>query len=197
MNWLTTQLARLQRFGDLATDSFDVAQTELRRLRYASAQDALRSLDVSIDSKVPLEPYFILVENVESAVVRAERATPASPGRPLPLAFTLALDDGKGTVLYLPEDNLPTQSLQLFDLVDQRISRIRADGTFDETHAQIYTVNAQPPSRCSDGPCQEWGEACGGGCECQKREVAGSILASVLPTHFISGPGHTYTLVCE
>jgi len=197
MNWLTPQLARLQYFGDLTPDSFDIPQTGLQRLRYGSVQDALRSLGVSIGSEIPLDSYFLLIEKAESASARAEHAKPADDGRLLPLAFTLALDDGNGTVLYLPEDNLPTQALQFFDLVDQRISRIRADGGLSETYAQINTVNAQQPVRCSDGPCQEWGEACGSGCECRKYEVAGSALSSVLPAHFISGPGHTYTLVCE
>lgn len=196
MNWLTTHLARLHYFGDLAHNSFDTPEPGLRFLQYASIRDALRSLDVGIDSEVSLDPYFLLLEDVESAAVRARRATPAGRGGSLPPAFTLALDDGKGMVLYLPEDNLSTQDLQLFGLTDQRISRIHADGRLGETYAQIYAVNAQPPGHCSDGPCVVWGQACGDGCVCQKYEVD-SALSSALPVHFISGPGHTYTLVCE
>jgi hypothetical protein len=196
MNWLTASLARLHYFGDLARDGFDTPERGLRLLQYGSVRDALRSLDVGIDAEVSLDPYFLLAEDAEQAAVRAGRATPAGRGRPFPPAFTLALDDGKGTVLYLPEDNLPTQDLQLFDLIDQRISRIHADGSLGETIAQIYRVNAQPPGRCTDGPCEVWGQACGDGCECQKYEVT-DALPSALPAHFISGPGHAYTLVCE
>jgi hypothetical protein len=196
MNWMTTQLAGLHYFGDLASDSLDTPEPGLHVVRYTSVRDTLRSLDVTIDSEVSLDPYFLFVEDAESAATRAERATPAGRGGPQPSIFTLALDDGKGTVLYLPEDDSPTQDLQLFSLVDQRISRINASGGLGATYAQLDTVNAQPLIHCSDGPCQAWGEACGDGCECNLYEVS-EAFSSALPAHFTAGPGHTYTLVCE
>ena len=196
MNWMTTHLAGLHYFGDLAREGLDTPEPGLQLLPYTSVQDALRSLGVTIDSGVLLDPYFLFAENTESAAARAGRATPAGHDRPPPSTFTLALDDGKGTVLYLPEDDSPTKDLQLFSLVDQRISRIRASGELGETAARLDTVSAQPLMSCSDGPCRAWGEACGDGCECNLYEVSNS-LSPALPSHFTSGPGHSYTLVCE
>jgi hypothetical protein len=193
---MTTQLAGLHYFGDLASDSLDTPEPGLHLVRYTSVRDTLRSLDVTIDSEVSLDPYFLFVEDAESAATRVERATPADRGRAQPSIFTLALDDGKGTILYLPEDDSPTQDLQLFSLVDQHIARIRAGGRLEATYAQLDTVNVQTPIRCSDGPCQDWGEACGDGCECNLYEVS-DALSSALPAHFIQGPGNAYTLVCE
>lgn len=196
MNWLTAQLARLQYFGDLAQGALDALEPGLRILPYARVHEALNGINVSIDTYSPSDPYFLLAERVESASARAGRAAAISAERPLPPTFTLALDDGKGTVLYLPEDHLPAEELQLFVFLDQRISRVRLSGEFSDSYARPVITNIQPLLRCSDGPCQVWGQGCGKGCECQKREVTDAV-SSRLPEHFISGPGHTYTLVCE
>jgi len=196
MNWLTAQLAQLHYFGDLAQGGLDAPEPGLRILPYVGVYEALRGIDVSIDADSSLDPYFLLAEDVEFASARAGRAVAVSAQMPLPPTFTLALDDGKGTVLYLPEDQLPTEDLQLFVFVDQRISRVRSGGEFGESYARPFITNIQPLLFCSDGPCQVWGQACGEGCECRKREVTDAVY-SRLPEHFISGPGHTYTLVCE
>jgi hypothetical protein len=196
MNWLTARLAQLHYFGDIAQGELDTPEPGLHILPYARIYEALRGIDVIIDADSSLDPYFLLAEDVESASARAGRATAVNAQAPPPLNFTLALDDGKGTVLYLPEDQLPAEDLQLFVFVDQRISRVRSSGEFGESYARLLITDIQPLPRCSDGPCQVWGQACGEGCECRKREVTGAV-SSRLPEHFISGPGHTYTLVCE
>ena len=196
MNWLTAQLARLHYFGDVAQGGLDAPEPGLRILPYTRIYEALRGIDVSIEADGSLDPYFLMAEQVEFAAARAGRATAVGSERPLPTTYTLALDDGKGTVLYVPDDQLPEEDLQLFAFINDRISRVRSSGDFGASYARLSIISPQPLLRCSDGPCQVWGQACGEGCECRKYEVADQV-SSRLPEHFISGPGHTYTLVCE
>jgi hypothetical protein len=63
----TTQLAGLHYFGDLASDSLDAPEPGLHLVRYTSVRDALRSLDVTIDSEFSLDPYFLFQNRATSA----------------------------------------------------------------------------------------------------------------------------------
>jgi hypothetical protein len=198
MNWLTSQLSQLDYFSDLMGGSQEFAGRGLRRLPYSAVTTALVGRQVPVSANIPLDKYFLLAEDAESAAKRVQSAVPVNAELPLPKTFTLALDDGQGAVLYLPEDQEQPEDFQLFSSVGPRISRIRVTGNFQPTSAQLLFVVDDPElERCPDGPCANWGDECGPGCICTKFEVhGGSPLLSALSKHFTSGPGRTYVLRC-
>jgi hypothetical protein len=201
MNWLTDQLAQesliipgLARMARVERDP------GLRLVHFGDVVAAMAPFDrggVWWRRRV-LTNSFLLVEDEEAAQNRLDAAADAAE----PLTshpFTLAVADGSGTVLYLPEDTELPASLQLFVENGPRLTRVRALGAFGSTYAVLEAVDAvELDTRCTDGPCSVWGAGCGDGCRCEKQEQiaeTGSAAIGSLAARF--GPGRVYGLKCR
>lgn len=181
MNWLTTQMARLQSFGELHGNASDVAGSNLRRLWLKYLGEALRGIGVELElANIPdgirwqLDNSHLFTEDALGAERRIDRAQAISFDNLKTeevLLFTIALSDGQGTVLYLPDDtNSENEDVQLFSVDDHgHISRWHLTGNL--TPSSAYLTNARLAEHigaCSDGPCLEVNQGCGGRCVCCK-----------------------------
>lgn len=197
MNWLTSRLSELNDFSDFARSRLPTPDRSLGLIPFTVVREALSNYRLTIEGEFTLDPYFLLVEDAGPAAARAARALPARPGIQLPLTFTRALDDGAGNVLYLPDGLGPAADFQLFSIEDQQLSRVRAGGQLDAQSARLRGFEPPLETPCADGPCPDWGAACGDNCECMKFEVERDYLAmSSLPSRFLTGRGRTYELRC-
>jgi hypothetical protein len=197
MNWLTSRLSELNTFSDLARSRVPTPDPNLGLVPFSLVRGVLSNYQLNIESEFSLDQYFLLVEDAGSAAVRAAQALSAPPDVALPPTFTRALDDGEGTVLYLPDGLRQTTDFQLFGIIGQQFSRVRASGQFDEQSASLRDFDPPRQASCSDGPCAVWGTACGDDCVCMKFEVERDQHAvASLPSRFLSGGGHTYELRC-
>lgn len=199
MNWLTLRLSELNAFSDLARSRLITFDPSLRLVPFSVVREALGNYRLTIEGGFALDRYFLLAEDTESATARAASAVSAPAGVELPSTFTRALDDGSGTVLYLPDGLRRSPDFQLFSVAGQGLSRVRVRGQLDDQSALLHTF--EPPARvpCSDGPCPKWREICGNRdrCICMKFEdQRDSFAMSVLPKRFVLGPGRTYELRC-
>ena len=104
MNWLTEQVFRLPS-GLASLDALAEPQngSTLRRVDYPTLVESLRPVVASIRvsrAARRLRSTFALLE--DSAAAEARFAAAEARG-PLPSAFTLAIDDDSGSVLYIPD----------------------------------------------------------------------------------------------
>jgi hypothetical protein len=196
MNWLTSRLSELNSFSNLARNRLLGPDPSLGLIPFSAVREVLSNYPITTEGDLSLDPYFLLVEDADQAAARAARALPARPDIQLPPTFTRALDDGAGTVLYLPDGLRGSADLQLFGITGQQFSRIRVRGRLDERSARLQDFEPSRQALCSDGPCAAWGEACGNDCQCMKFEVDRDRHAmEALPSHFLTG-GRTYELRC-
>jgi hypothetical protein len=70
---------------------------------YGLLRETLGASRLSIDGDFSLDQGFLLAEDATSAAERASGALAADREVQPPATFTLAIDDGAGTVVYLPE----------------------------------------------------------------------------------------------
>lgn len=197
MNWLTSRLSELNAFSDLARNRLPAPDPGLGRVPFSAVREVLSDYRITAEADLSLDLYFLLVEDAGPAAARAGRALPAPPDIQLPPTFTRALDDGAGTVLYLPDGLRQSADFQLFSITGQQFSRIRIRGQMDERSARLQGFEPSGQARCPDGPCAVWGGSCGNDCICMKFEVDRDHLAiETLPSHFLRGRGHTYELRC-
>jgi hypothetical protein len=197
VNWLTSRLSELNAFSDLARNRLPTPDPTLGLIPFGVVLEALSNYRLTIEGEFSLDPYFLLVEDAGPAAARAARALPAGPGIELPPTFTRALDDGAGTVLYLPDGLRQAADVQLFSIRAQQFSRVRVRGQLDLQSARLRGLDPPLKTPCADGPCADWGAVCGDDCECMKFEVERDYLAMVsLPSRFLTGPGRTYELRC-
>jgi hypothetical protein len=196
VNWLTSQVSELTSFADLAGRGLSTPDPTLRQVPYDAVREILGSRSLVIDGDFSLDQGFLLAEDARSAAERAARAVTADPGMAPPPTFTLALDDGAGTVVYLPEGLRHSADLQLFTFAGERLSRFRVRGRFDARSARMSRLEGVAPTACPDGPCVDWGQVCGAGCICNKFEVDEQLASIDVAPQFRLRGGHTYELRC-
>jgi hypothetical protein len=199
MNWLTTQVDRRRiGIGRLEPLALEQRGTSLRVVPYQQLLTILsaRMGDSDGRDRPLVEGGFALLE--DAVIARARHELAEASWAPPPDLFTMAIDDGSGSVLYLPQDtDTGSETLQLFMFspwegsglsrtTGPRLARLRGSGSFSDEYAIVETVEVVEPGACSDGPCAEWGEGCGEGCRCHRFE---------LPTP--SEGGRVYGLVCR
>lgn len=176
MNWLTARFAEFESFRDLYDNSSQFSNSPMRQLPLKYLQDALRSSGVEVTfDRVQEQSHnaYLYVEDEISATRRIERARPTYIGDERgiePLRFTTAINDGRGAVLYLPDDDTDDLDIQLFAAGRlERIARLQLSGEITPSSADLSRARLVAPEVCSDGPCADWGEECGGdGCRCHK-----------------------------
>lgn len=172
MNWLTGRVEEFGTLGLLAEVAERSADSTLRLLPYDALMEILH-LEVQVDDqgREQLGAAFALLEDADSA---GRRIAQAVETRVLSGLYTLALLDGSGGALYLPEDGATgSATLQLFSLPAPRdgLTRVRAHGSFVGPSAVLDQVEVVGGGACPDGPCatvEDWGRPCGGGCVCTK-----------------------------
>jgi hypothetical protein len=176
VNWLTARVAELETFKSLYDSAFQLRETPMRQLPFKYLRDALLSYGVQsdLDRVQELADYaYLYIEDGRSAAIRIKRARTVNWGEPPgigPLLFTTAVNDRHGSVLYLPDDDTDKQDVQLFTPGElSQISRLRLTGDLTPSSADLTRASLLTPEVCSDGPCAEWGDECGGnGCRCHK-----------------------------
>lgn len=197
MNWLTLRLSELNNFSYLARNRIPTPDPGLGLLPFNLIQEALSDYRLTIEGDFVLDSSFLLTEDAESAAARADNALAAPPEIDLPPLFTRALDDDEGNVLYLPDGLRRATDVQLFSIVDNRVSRIRASGQLDQGPPRLRSLEPPRMTSCPDGPCPNWGDSCGAECQCMKFEIYSDHLAmSSLPSRFLAGRGRAYELKC-
>ena len=131
MNWLTTQLDRaLFVIARLEAVSLELEGTSLRVVPYPELLTIipaqLSDSDGDGRDRQLTRDSFALLEDAAAAQVRYEQAEPSYA--PLSDRYTVALDDGSGSILYLPQDSATEpETLQLFTFqprVNHQIARI-------------------------------------------------------------------------
>jgi hypothetical protein len=174
-------------------------QNGLRTIGAPGILGDLRSLHVTVEEGgLDLSNYFLFMADGITAAGWRDDARPASPRQERPAEFTLALDDGYGAVVYLPDDIDPSPTLQLFGFVDDGVARVQAVGEFYNSTARLsHWVEFPLRDLCRPGPCPTPG--CPEGCDCVKTDPAvamGEARLAALPPHYVSGPGHVYVDCC-
>lgn len=189
MNWLTSQIDEMPPFASLSSQgAVGLQRVDVSRLTLARGRFSYEA-DISPFEQELLREGFALVESEAAA---NNRLDVAEYGDDLPDSFSLAINDGSGAVLYLPEtSNDDKQSLQLFISEGGQVGRLRAEGDFTRPRPHIERVTTVPPDGiCADGPCGDWGSDCGSGCVCRKFEIPPK-------SRLARGRGRRYALRCR
>jgi hypothetical protein len=198
VNWLTERLADLPSLDGLARLGSQW-RNGLRTIDAGDVFSEVRSLDVTVaEGGLDLSDYFLFIADGPTAAGWRDGARPASPRQARPADFTVALDDGYGTVVYLPDDIDPSPTLQLFGFVDGGVTRVRVAGEFDSSTARLSDwVESPLRDLCRPGPCPM--PECPEGCDCVKTDpgaTVGEARLAALPPRYFSGPGYVYTYCC-
>lgn len=198
VNWLTERVAQIPSFGGLASRA-SRWRSGLNTVDVDAVLNELLPLGVAVDAgDVDLTETVLLVADAAAAADRRRGVRPAVPGRTPPADFTVALDDGFGTVVYLPDDVDESMSLQLFTVVHGPVVRRVATGLFDGSTARLLD-QFEPELRglCSDGPCPD--PECPDGCDCVTEDVTDTLGAprlAALPPRYTADLGRVYVDCC-
>ena len=200
MNWLTEQLAlgslTIPNLARAARTGREPGHRLVRFDDVVGAMAPFRAAGVWWKRRA-LTTSFLLVEDEEAAQDRLDAAIDADEALTSG-TFTLAVGDGSGNVLYLPEDAERPASLQLFVEDGTRLTRVRALGSFGPEYAVLEAVDTvEPSTRCADGPCSVWGADCGSGCRCEKQEIVETGSAPIVSLAARFGAGRVYALKCR
>jgi hypothetical protein len=173
VNWLTERVFDVGGFGGLASfvsPEYLPAPGKPSRLRAGPVFDAVH-LEIAEEISWVRENTFILLEHEGDAVrqlnalpeVTIDRGQLISPG------YTVAFPVGGETIVYLPDDDSPDSTVQVFlEKSSGIIGRARLSGNLpDDFGGQAQTATISDTTHCSEGVC---GGAiqCGGcpGCDC-------------------------------
>jgi hypothetical protein len=198
VNWLTERVAELPSFGGL-TRRASRWRSGLSTVDASAVLDEVLPLGVTVEiGGVDLTDTVLLVADAAEAAERRRGVGSAVRGHTPPPDFTVALDDGSGTVVYLPDDVDESMSLQLFTVRYGSVVRRVVTGVFDGSTALLLgQVEAELRGLCSDGPCPD--PNCPDGCECVTEDVTDTLGRSrlaALPPRYTAGPGRVYVDCC-
>lgn len=197
MNWLTSRMVELSSFGSFYENAQSFGATSMRLLPFGYIEDVLSGIGVRMNFGPDIETsgFHLYTEDYSSPGARPDLAPLASISTPIAdplLWFTTVLDDGQGTNLYLPDDDIDDQNIQFFTRDrQQRTGRVYLTGELSPASARLTDIRQQDtrPGECRDGYCNERvGNACGVRCHCRELpDAARRVRLRLTPRRRSSG----------